>query len=108
VERLTGISDKFTELTFLVETGGISKKAGISQLNQLTKEFNVLEAQANALSGQSAIGAGSFRLGEAQSMQQYNITVNGAIDSESTARQIVQILNDSTARGTLGAGAFDK
>ena len=108
VERLTGISDKFTELTFLVETGGISKKAGISQLNQLTKEFNVLEAQANALSGQSAIGAGSFRLGEAQSMQQYNITVNGAIDSESTARQIVQILNDSTARGTLGAGAFDR
>jgi hypothetical protein len=38
----------------------------------------------------------------------YNITVNGAIDSESTARQIVQILNDSTSRGTLGAGAFDR
>lgn len=32
-----------------------------------------------------------------------NITVNGAIDSESTARQIVEILNDSSARGTLGA-----
>jgi hypothetical protein len=31
-----------------------------------------------------------------------NITVNGAIDSESTARQIVTILNDSSARGTLG------
>ena len=36
------------------------------------------------------------------------ITVNGAIDSESTARQIVEILNDSSARGTLGAGAFDR
>ena len=35
-----------------------------------------------------------------------NITVNGAIDSESTARQIVSILNDSQARGTLGAGSF--
>jgi hypothetical protein len=35
-----------------------------------------------------------------------NITVNGAIDSESTARQIVQILNDSNARGTLGSAAF--
>lgn len=35
-----------------------------------------------------------------------NITVNGAIDSESTARQIVTILNDSSARGTLGALAF--
>jgi len=35
-----------------------------------------------------------------------NITVNGAIDSESTARQIVSILNDSQARGTLGSAAF--
>ncbi len=33
-----------------------------------------------------------------------NLTVNGAIDSESTARQIVTILNNSSARGTLGAG----
>jgi hypothetical protein len=35
-----------------------------------------------------------------------NITVNGAIDSESTARQIVDVLNQSSYRGTLGAGAF--
>jgi hypothetical protein len=35
-----------------------------------------------------------------------NITVNGAIDSESAARQIVSILNDSSARGTLGNAAF--
>jgi len=35
-----------------------------------------------------------------------NITVNGAIDSESTARQIVEVLNQSSYRGTLGAGAF--
>jgi hypothetical protein len=35
-----------------------------------------------------------------------NLTVNGAIDSESTARQIVRILNDSQARGTLGSAAF--
>jgi hypothetical protein len=107
-QRLIGISDQFTELQFLVDTGGISKKAGLSELNKLTKEFNVLEAQANALTAQSSVGAGSFRLGEAQSMAQYNITVNGAIDSESTARQIVEILNESTARGTLGAGAFDR
>ena len=33
-----------------------------------------------------------------------NITVNGAIDPESTARQIVGLLNDSNARGTLGGG----
>jgi hypothetical protein len=33
-----------------------------------------------------------------------NITVNGAIDPESTARQIVGLLNDSSARGTIGGG----
>lgn len=33
-----------------------------------------------------------------------SITVNGAIDPESTARQIVSLLNDSSARGTLGGG----
>jgi hypothetical protein len=36
----------------------------------------------------------------------YNITVNGAIDPEGTARTIINILNNSTYRGTLGAGAF--
>jgi hypothetical protein len=45
----------------------------------------------------NALGRGSSTI---------NITVNGAIDSESTARQIVQILNDSSARGTLGSAAF--
>ena len=35
-----------------------------------------------------------------------NITVNGAIDSESTARQIVGLLNDSSARGTLGSSGL--
>jgi hypothetical protein len=33
VQRLTGISEQFTELQFLVDTGGISKKAGLSELN---------------------------------------------------------------------------
>jgi hypothetical protein len=35
---------------------------------------------------------------------QTNITVNGAIDPEGTARTIVNVLNNSAARGTLGAG----
>jgi hypothetical protein len=35
-----------------------------------------------------------------------NLTVNGAIDPESTARQIITLLNNSNYRGTLGAGAF--
>jgi phage-related protein len=35
-----------------------------------------------------------------------NLTVNGAIDPESTARQIISVLNNSSYRGTLGAGAL--
>lgn len=35
-----------------------------------------------------------------------NITVNGAIDAEGTARQIVDILNRATARGGSGSGAL--
>jgi hypothetical protein len=48
----------------------------------------------NGYTGQVGLGAN------------YNITVNGAIDSESTARQIVEIMNDSRARGTLGSAGF--
>jgi phage-related protein len=36
----------------------------------------------------------------------YNITVNGAVDSEGTARQIVNLLNNSFYRGTGGATAL--
>lgn len=36
----------------------------------------------------------------------YNITVNGAMDSESVARQMVTLLNDSQARGTLGGSGL--
>jgi len=35
-----------------------------------------------------------------------NVTVNGAIDPEGTARTIVNVLNDSFFRGTGGAGAL--
>ena len=36
----------------------------------------------------------------------YNITVNGAIDAEGTARTIVNVLNNSYYRGTGGATAL--
>jgi hypothetical protein len=101
VDRLTDISGKFADLQFLVDTGGISKKAGIAQLNQLSKEFDVLSAQADRL-----VGTQAARSDAAVSGTTINLTVNGAVDSESTARQIVEILNDSAARGTLGAEKF--
>jgi len=41
-----------------------------------------------------------------QASTQTNITVNGAIDPEGTARTIVNVLNNSAARGTLGAAGL--
>jgi hypothetical protein len=101
VDRLTNIQDKFTDLTFLVETGGISKKAGAAQLDQLTKEFRVLEAQANSLTGSAAFQS------KPTTVNNYSVTVTGAIDTESVSRQVVEIMNDSAARGTIGAGKFN-
>ena len=100
--RLTDVSDKFTDLQFLVDTGGISKKAGISQLNALTKEFRVLENQANALTAKEAVGTfdvGSFRRGEAQSMVTINMGIVG--DPEGAARAVEQVFQDSAARGGI-------
>jgi hypothetical protein len=103
--------------------GGLTPKGGGKSLNLNTKAgqnaaFNQILSdtaavmdlidQAMGVTKVDPFGYGTFRAGEAKSLQQYNITVNGAIDSESTARQIVEILNDSSARGTLGAGAFDR
>jgi hypothetical protein len=52
----------------------------------------------------SNFNAGSFRMGEAATMGTViNLTVTGAIDSEGTARTIVDTLNDSYYRGTGGA-----
>jgi hypothetical protein len=85
-----------------------ANKAAFAKLEADAAKLGDLVDQLMGVQQVDPFAYGSFRLGEAKSMQQYNITVNGAIDSESTARQIVEILNDSSARGTLGAGAFDR
>jgi phage-related protein len=67
----------------------------------------VKTASSAAAAASSAIGsfnAGAFRMGEERDRagDTYNITVTGAFDKEGVARQIVEILNDSTARGGGG------
>ena len=58
---------------------------------------------ANVVAG--SFNAGRFRQGEAATMPTIiNLTVNGAFDSEGTARTIINTLNDSSYRGTGGAG----
>lgn len=110
-KRLTDISEKFTDLQFLVDTGGISKSAGIKQLDALTKEFRLLENQANALTAKEAVGTfdvGSFRRGEAATMVTINMGVVG--DPEGAARAVEQVFQDSLARGGISStvGAYDR
>ena len=52
----------------------------------------------------AAAGGGGFT--DSQNAARINLTVNGAIDAEGTARTIVKVLNDSYYRGTGGAGAL--
>lgn len=80
-------------------TGSTSSTTGIS---------SVASAAAVASTAIGSFNAGSFRAAESASMAPvYNITVNGAFDKEGVARQIVEIINDSTARGGGGgSGAF--
>ena len=70
---------------------------------------SVSTAAKAASAASTAIGSfnvGSFRAAEAASSgDTYNITVTGAFDKEATARQIVEILNDSSYRGGGGAGS---
>ena len=99
--------------------GGSTGGAGTSRSSQIAA-LNKLQDDAAKLQDllDQATGAGAYdpaTMARAAALQnlkaneaRFNITVNGAIDAESTARQIVSILNDSTARGTLGAGAFDR
>lgn len=56
----------------------------------------------------AATGMGNYseNSGMGQVRNDINITVNGAIDSEGTARTIINTLNDSYYRGTGGANAL--
>jgi hypothetical protein len=109
VDRLTDVSDSLTDLTFLVETGGISKKAGQKELDALVKEFNVLSKQADSLTKSTSSSTGSNNLtgfNPNQGGTIVNISVNGAIDPEGTARTMTDIMNNSFYRGTGGALNF--
>ena len=94
-------------------TGSGSRNANQRALAKLQADSEMLNSLLDQLTGANQYGSTltqqqAIRRAEMATASPINITVNGAIDSESTARQIVQILNDSTARGTLGAGAFDR
>lgn len=113
VTKLQSVSDKINETTFLLSSGAINSQTASSQLSALQKQFNLLSNQANALDAAipSMISptldyttpfAGTSAGIPAPAVIN-NIYVTGAIDSEGTARTIVDTLNDSYYRGTNGA-----
>jgi len=96
VKRLTAVNDAFTDLTFQVVTNGISQKAAAQQFDKLTKEFRVLEKQANKLTAEPVV-LGGTPFGQ-QGGNTTNIYVTGSIDPERTARDIATTLNSQAAR----------
>ena len=83
---------------------GGSGGGGTSSQVMSTATTNAVAAAVSA----SSFDPGRFRMAENASMAPvYNINVTGAFDKEGVARQIVEIINDSTSRGGGGgAGAF--
>jgi hypothetical protein len=96
VKRLTAVNDAFTDLTFQVATNGISQKAAAAQFDKLTKEFRVLERQAERLTP-AAVPFGATPFGQ-QGGNTTNIYVSGAVDPEGTARAVANQLNSQAAR----------
>lgn len=94
----------YTAPTISAPTGGGST----GTTSGTTAIGTAASAAAAASSAVGSFNAGAFRAAEAAtSGDTYNITVTGAFDKEGVARQIVEILNDSTARGGGGGvGAF--
>jgi len=67
---------------------------------------SVASSAAIASTAVGSFNAGSFRMAESASMAPvYNINVTGALDKEGVARQIVEIINESSYRGGGGPGS---
>ncbi len=100
---IRGIQDQFADLTFLVASEGISKKAAQAQFDKLTAEFKVLERQAEILSSQQAATGTPFGQTGGNTT---NIYVSGAVvDPEGLNRTLQDYATQSDARGT---SFFDK
>ena len=115
LSAVTGLSSITSGISGL--SGAVGGKAGTSAnkkaLAKLQSDAEMLGALVDQLTGANQYAStftsdsAAARAERAFQAQAINITVNGAIDSESTARQIVEILNDSAARGTVGAGKLN-
>lgn len=103
VPKITGtgvIGGTTTTTTATTGTGGTTSGSGVATASKVAA--TAAAAASNIVTG--SFNAGSFRAAEAASMgTTVNLTVNGALDKEGTARTIVDTLNNSFYRGTGGA-----
>jgi hypothetical protein len=87
----------------------ISSTGGGGSTGTTSSTSSVASVASSAAVASTAVGsfnAGSFRLAESASMAPvYNINVTGALDKEGVARQIVEIINESSYRGGGGPGS---
>jgi hypothetical protein len=91
----------FTSTNISATTGSSGTTSNTSSVS------SAASAAASASTAISSFNVGSFRMAEAAtSGDTYNINVTGALDKEAVARQIVTILNESSARGSGGASAL--
>ena len=112
VTGLSGITSGISGLAGAAggKAGTSANKAALAKLQADAEMLGALVDQltgANQYASTFTSDSAAARAERAFQAQPINITVNGAIDSESTARQIVEILNDSAARGTVGAGKLN-
>jgi len=121
-----GLTGGNTSTGGLTGTGGTSTGGGLTTIaKKVTKvvddvagAFDVFGANTTSLAGIMAASNQPFQFGTsgvntnslagimAASKPTINLTVNGALDSEGTARTIVDTLNNSYYRGTSGAGSL--
>jgi hypothetical protein len=84
--------------------GGSTGTSGTTSGSSSVAKVASSAAAASVASG--SFNVGSFRMAENASMAPvYNINVTGALDKEGVARQIVEIINESSYRGGGGPGS---
>lgn len=111
ITGLTGVSSGITGLT--AAAGG---KAGTSAnkkaLAKLQADAEMLGALVDQLTGANQYAttlspAAAIARAEAATAPQVTVNFNGVVgDGESVKRSLIELFNESEARGTLGAGAF--
>jgi hypothetical protein len=105
VPKIPGVTTTISGTTTTPTTGKTTgaTTGGVSTASKVAA--TAAASTSNIVSGN--FNPGSFRAAEAASMTPtINLTVNGAIDSEGTARTIINTLNDSFYRGTGGANSL--